>query len=225
MGFNDPNNRLKGGNADITIDNPKKLVSRARSTKVVLKVKFDSGVSPKDGLFSMSVDYELHHDGLVEVGSFSVNRQKVDGKWATQIESKKTSAKNAKDIIPGFSLAMKSDYKTSANGVVSCSAGNKYSINHMDAITMFFDVEGENPRMGKYHINRDVKMSSKGDVLEASWTGTTSVANAPFPSPVDTRVSANMNMATNDYKIDLTKTIAGTNYGVTLKNGRLAVNL
>merc|ERR1711872_813153 len=129
MGFNDPNNRLKGGNADITIDNLKKLVSRARSTKVVLKVKFDSGVSPKDGLFSMSVDYELHHDGLVEVGSFSVNRQKVDGKWATQIESKKTSAKNAKDIIPGFSLAMKSDYKTSANGVVSCSAGNKYSIN------------------------------------------------------------------------------------------------
>merc|ERR1711872_655443 len=115
MGFNDPNNRLKGGNADITIDNLKKLVSRARSTKVVLKVKFDSGVSPKDGLFSMSVDYELHHDGLVEVGSFSVNRQKVDGKWATQIESKKTSAKNAKDIIPGFSLAMKSDYKYSIN--------------------------------------------------------------------------------------------------------------
>merc|ERR1712142_670127 len=74
-------------------------------------------------------DRELHHDGLVEVGSFSVNGQKVDGKWATQIESKKTSAKNAKDIIPGFSLAMKSDYKTSANGVVSCSAGNKYSIN------------------------------------------------------------------------------------------------
>jgi len=101
----------------------------------------------------------------------------------------------------------------------------KWDVNHMDAITMFFDVEGENPRMGKYHINRDVKMSSKGDVLEASWTGTTSVANAPFPSPVDTRVSANMNMATNDYKIDVTKTIAGTNYGVTLKNGRLAVNL
>jgi len=618
--FNDPNNRLKGGNADITIDNLKKLVSRARSTKVVLKVKFDSGASPKDGLFSMSVDYELHHDGLVEVGSFSVNRQKVDGKWATQIESKKTSAKNANDIIPGFSLAMKSDYKTSANGVVSCSAGNKYSIiidrvpgkkihavikgngktyvvdgvldkagknidvtidangkmikangvltktakkydvtvtakygksdytvemtgqrdykmaglsvkmgdtvitsielagdmnvkkegdkiveiknmkylasvnimaldpmelkygmqngkkqthkfvmnmknmekieasytrqlkehygrdidfyvkkgneklvqyhneftpnftpthyildvqskfdvsknsktykffctygcfttrtmhsnvkinkktpykinvdvtltkdakpvleldintvsspytfnlqaprllpkvlpsgrksieftadhkpgqylkvdsntdsiksfhvvkmpngmrkvslngkelvkaalsqgdntitqttklpngmqatttvswerddmkandvsikvdatnrhmnaklkwdvNRMDAITMFFDVEGENPRMGKYHINRDVKMSSKGDVLEASWTGTTSVAKAPFPSPIDTSVSANMNMATNDYKIDVTKTIAGTKYGVTLKNGRLAVNL
>merc|ERR1711872_923882 len=79
----------------------------------------------------------------------------------------------------------------------------KWDVNHMDAIKMF----------------------SKGDVLEASWTGTTSVANAPFPSPVDTRVSANMNMATNDYKIDVTKTIAGTNYGVTLKNGRLAVNL
>jgi len=128
--YADPANRLRGGSADITIDNLKKLVARARSSKVVLKVKFDGGVSPSDALFSMSVNYELTHDGLVEVGSFSVNRQ-MAGKdmWATQIESVKTSAKNAKDIIPGFSMSMKSDYKKTATGVVTCSQGKKWSIN------------------------------------------------------------------------------------------------
>merc|ERR1712002_180341 len=124
--FNDPSNKLKGGSADITIDNLKKLVKQAKSTKVVLKVKFDSGKSPKDGLFNMNVNYELHH-AMVEKGSFSINRQKVGDKWTTQIDSKKDSQAGGQ-IIPGFSLSMKSDRKTSLEGEFSCDKGYKYSI-------------------------------------------------------------------------------------------------
>merc|ERR1712121_1224 len=124
--FSDPSNKLKGGSADITIDNLKKLVKQAKSTKVVLKVKFDSGKSPKDGLFNMNVNYELHH-AMVEKGSFSINRQKVGDKWTTQIDSKKDSQAGGQ-IIPGFSLSMKSDRKTSLEGEFSCDKGYKYSI-------------------------------------------------------------------------------------------------
>jgi len=124
--FNDPSNKLKGGSADITIDNLKKLVKQAKSTKVVLKVKFDSGKSPKDGLFNMNVNYELHH-GMVEKGSFSVNREKVGDKWVTKIDSKKDS-KAGGQIIPGFSLSLKSDRKTSLVGEFSCDKGYKYEI-------------------------------------------------------------------------------------------------
>merc|ERR1712099_42278 len=104
----------------------KKLVKQAKSTKVVLKVKFDSGKSPKDGLFNMNVNYELHH-AMVEKGSFSVNREKVGDKWVTKIDSKKDT-KAGGQIIPGFSLSLKSDRKTSLVGDVSCDNGHKYSI-------------------------------------------------------------------------------------------------
>jgi len=173
--YNDPSNRLKGGSADITIDNLKKLVKQARSSKVVLKVKFDSGASPKDGLFSMSVKYELTHDAIVEKGTFTVNRELVDGKWATQIDSKK-EGKHAADIIPGFSMSMKSDYKTSANGVATCSKGNKYSINinrvpgkKIHAVIKgngkTYTVDGTLDKAGK---NIDVVIDAAGKIINAN---------------------------------------------------------
>merc|ERR1712168_1147002 len=77
-------------------------------------------------IYNMNVNYESHH-AMVEKGSFSVNREKVGDKWVTKIDSKKDT-KAGGQIIPGFSLSLKSDRKTSLVGDVSCDNGHKYSI-------------------------------------------------------------------------------------------------
>jgi len=101
----------------------------------------------------------------------------------------------------------------------------KWDVRDMSKMTMYFDVKGNNPRMGEYHIERDIKMSSVGDDLNADITGTTSVDNAPWPSPIDTDVKARVNMNSGHYMFDINKTIAGTKYGITMKDGRLSFNL
>merc|ERR1712002_425039 len=75
--------------------------------------------------------------------------------------------------------------------------------------------------VAKWNImNRDIHVASVGSNLSAKITGTTDIDNAPWPSPIETKVDATVNTSTNDYTFDITKTIAGMPYGVTLKNGR-----
>merc|ERR1712142_1445648 len=115
----DPNNQLKGGKAVITIDNLKKYVKRARSTKVQLTINFDSGVSPKDGLFKLSVDYELHH--------VNVERKMDGGLWKTDMSVKSKNNPGIK-LIPEFAMSLKSDRKKMLQGPYSSDQG-AYSIN------------------------------------------------------------------------------------------------
>jgi len=122
----DPNNQLKGGKAVITIDNLKKYVKRARSTKVQLTINFDSGVSPKDGLFKLSVDYELHH-GNVEKGTLNVERKMDGGLWKTDMSVKSKNNPGIK-LIPEFAMSLKSDRKKMLQGTYSSDQGT-YSIN------------------------------------------------------------------------------------------------
>merc|ERR1712198_475388 len=64
--YKDPNNKLKGGKLDLTIDNLKRLVPMAKSEKVKVSFNFDGGASTTDGLFEMTVDYELNHKSGAE---------------------------------------------------------------------------------------------------------------------------------------------------------------
>lgn len=127
--YHDPSNQLKGGRAMVTIDNLKKYVKRARSEKVVLDVKFDGGDNSKDGLFSMEVNYELHHDG-VEKGVLNVQRTKSGDLWATHIENKNLQKPNGKPIFQDFEIKGKSDRLTMATGTYSSARfGADYNFN------------------------------------------------------------------------------------------------
>jgi len=121
----DPNNQLKGGQAVITIDNLKRFIKRARSTKVKLTINFDSGATPRDGLFKMSIDYELHHANL-EKGTLNVERRMDGGMWKTDVSI--TSSKPGVQLIPGFVMSLKSDRRTMMEGTVSSQDGHKYDI-------------------------------------------------------------------------------------------------
>merc|ERR1711973_1071196 len=122
----DPNNHLKGGKAVITIDNLQKFVRRAHSTFVKLTIDFDSGASPKDGLFKMKVDYELHHRN-VEKGTFEAERKKAGGLWKTDV-SVKSGNNAAIKLIPVFTVSLKSDRQTMMEGTYSSERGNNYNI-------------------------------------------------------------------------------------------------
>merc|ERR1711973_526961 len=122
----DPSNQLKGGQAVITIDNLQKFVKRARSTFVKLTIDFDSGASPKDGLFKMKVDYELHHSN-VEKGTFEVERKMDGGLWKTDV-SVKSGNNAAIKLIPVFAVSLESDRQTMMEGTYSSERGNNYNI-------------------------------------------------------------------------------------------------
>jgi len=122
----DPNNQLKGGKAVITIDNLKKYVKKARSTYVQLTINFDSGSSPKDGLFKLSVDYELHH-GNVEKGTLNLERKMDGGLWKTDVSVKSKNSPGVK-LIPEFAMSLKSDRQKMIQGTYNCDQG-AYSIN------------------------------------------------------------------------------------------------
>ena len=127
--YDDPSNQLKGGRAQVTIDNLKKYVKRARSEKVVLDVKFDGGDNSKDGLFNLEVNYELHHDG-VEKGVLTVTRSKSGDLWATHVENKNLQKPNGTPIFQDFEIKGKSDRQTMATGTYSSARfGADYNFN------------------------------------------------------------------------------------------------
>merc|ERR1712035_13084 len=90
-------------------------------------------------------------------------------------------------------------------------------------ILMKVDAKGENARWGKYEIMRDIKMSSTGSKLKAAWTGNTSIAKAPFPSPIKTDVEAMVDLNSRDYTLKVNKNVAGKTYGLTVQNGRVSL--
>lgn len=126
--YDDPNNQLKGGKAQISIDNLKQYVKRARSSKVQLDIKFDGGDSPRDGLFSLEVAYELHHQG-VEKGVFTAVRSKKSGLWETELVNKNTQKPNVDPIFKSFEIKMKSDRRTMLVGSYRSDRGYDYTFN------------------------------------------------------------------------------------------------
>merc|ERR1712200_402736 len=123
---------MGGGKLDLTIDNLKRLVPNARSEKVKVSFNFDGGVSTTDGLFEMTVDYELNHQNK-EVGQFKVVRSKSGNEWHTVFEVIPKSG--AVKIFTAFKIDLKSDRKSYAKGFYNSERFGNYEIN-VDRIPM-----------------------------------------------------------------------------------------
>merc|ERR1711931_392350 len=123
--YKDPNNKLKGGKLDLTIDNLKRLVPMAKSEKVKVSFNFDGGVSTTDGLFEMTVDYELHHKNK-EVGQFKIVRSKSGKEYHTV--AKLIPKSGAKKIFTAFTIDLKSDRNTYVKGTYNSDRFGNYNI-------------------------------------------------------------------------------------------------
>jgi len=123
----DPSDQKKGGRADVTIANLKKLIPRAKSEKVHLVINFDGGDSALDGLFSLSIDYELNHANL-ETGTAKIVRTKEGDLWKTVVSTASTNNPAVK-LIHIFEATLKSDRKTMLQGTYKCEDGYDYKLN------------------------------------------------------------------------------------------------
>jgi len=103
--FKDAANKAKGGKLDISIDNLKRLIPSAHSHAAKFSLDFDGGASPRDGVFKLTLDYELNH-GSKETGVITVDSKLVSGEWIADIVGQpKTNAER----IPPFKLQLKTD--------------------------------------------------------------------------------------------------------------------
>merc|ERR1712142_1332890 len=123
--YKDPNNKLKGGKLDLTIDNLKRLVPMAKSEKVKVSFNFDGGASTTDGLFEMTVDYELNHKNK-EVGQFKIVRSKAGKEYHTV--AKLIPKSGAKKIFTAFTIDLKSDRNTYVKGTYNSDRFGSYNI-------------------------------------------------------------------------------------------------
>jgi len=122
MGFNfklkyiDPSNKVKGGKAEIYFKDVRKFYRGMPAKSLKLVVNADSGNTVGDGLFDLSVDYEI---GFLFGGQDSGNLKFVrswDGSfYKTNVEFMSNSENNP-DRPPSGQLELKSDYKSKMEG-------------------------------------------------------------------------------------------------------------
>lgn len=101
----DPNDRAKGGELSLAVDDTRALFRRARSQSFNVHVKFDGGVSKTDGLFDLDIDYNLVHadDHGVEAGTLKMYRHKQGDTWTSHVKTETSGTPHgAMSIIPSM---------------------------------------------------------------------------------------------------------------------------
>merc|ERR1712001_56103 len=122
MGFNfrikyqDPANRKKGGKAEIEFKDVRKFFRGIPAKSLKLVVNADSGAKFGDGLFDISVDYEVGFlFGGQDSGNFKINRQKEGDFYELNLDFMSNSQNNP-DRPPTAKLELKGDYKSRTDG-------------------------------------------------------------------------------------------------------------
>jgi len=92
------------------------------------------------------------------------------------------------------------------------------------AMTFKVDIKGENPRWGKYELRRQGTFGAVHNKLTADWTGFSNLQNVPWPSPVNTKLSASLDFGKNDFVLKASKEAAGKTMAISFNNGRLSVD-
>merc|ERR1739847_100988 len=158
--YDDPNNQLKGGKAEVVIDNLKKCVKQARSSYVKLEIDFDGGASHRDGLFSLEIKYELHHQG-VEKGVFTATRSKTGNMWSSHLVNKNTQKPSGSLIFPDFELKGKSDRRTKLTGTYSSDrfhSNYNFNVDRVPGEKLDAVIEGHGR---KYTLNSKLDKAAK----------------------------------------------------------------
>lgn len=200
--YKDPNNQLRGGDAVITIDDLQKIIKKARSKYVQLKIKFDPGNNPKDGLFNLDVEYELQHANT-EKGKMHVSREKAGKMYKMDVSVTAVGAA-AKRLIPVFSLHTESDRKTMLKGNYKCADGHAYTIDVKRTpgkkIHAVINGNGKN-----YVIDGNLDKANKAVTINIDANGKKYVINGNLEdSATESKLKANVNLGgAGSYDIEL----------------------
>merc|ERR1711872_270307 len=101
----------------------------------------------------------------------------------------------------------------------------EWDVNNKEAMTMKMQAKGNNKRWGNYEISRDVKMSVANRVFKVDLTGDANFDNFAMPSPIATKLQANLDFGNKNYMFDFQKDFNGKKMGVTLNNGKFSLTV
>merc|ERR1711914_29669 len=202
--YKDPNNKLKGGKLDLNIDNLKRLVPMAKSEKVKVSFNFDGGASTTDGLFEMTVDYELNHKNK-EVGQFKIVRSKAGKEYHTVAELIPKSG--AEKIFSAFKIDLKSDRNTYVKGTYNSQRFGNYNITGVrDSAehTINVKVDKDGAKLATAVLDADYSATLYGFKDDLTYVGTGNV-KIDLNGPPDFS-NINFEVKLNDKTVLATKT-------------------
>merc|ERR1711914_22844 len=202
--YKDPNNKLKGGKLDLNIDNLKRLVPMAKSEKVKVSFNFDGGASTTDGLFEMTVDYELNHKNK-EVGQFKIVRSKAGKEYHTVAELIPKSG--AEKIFSAFKIDLKSDRNTYVKGTYNSQRFGNYNITGVrDSAehTINVKVDKDGAKLATAVLDADYSATLYGFKADLTYVGTGNV-KIDLNGPPDFS-NINFEVKLNDKTVLATKT-------------------
>ena len=184
---------------------------------------FDGG-DQVDGLFSLTVDYELNHANL-ETGTAKLVRTKEGDLWKTVLSTTSTNNPAVK-LIPVFEITMKSDRKALLQGTYTCEHGNDYklNVNRVPGESIKAVLEG-NGRT--YVLNGKLDKAARAVKIDLDANGLDYEIEADFKDTnTEYELEAKVNLgASGSYKVelDLSKDYSGADIKVEF-NGRAIVN-
>jgi len=103
--YKDANDRAKGGELRVAVDDMQAIFRHAKSKSIDVHVKFDGGDSKTDGLFDLDIHYSLHHaDGTgEETGTLKMFRHKEGNNWVSHLKTVANGAHHGSpSIIPSM---------------------------------------------------------------------------------------------------------------------------
>merc|ERR1711874_372377 len=101
--YHDPQNRAKGGELRVAVDDVKMFFPRARTKTFDVNFKFDGGDRKTDGLFKLDIDYHLEHadDFGVEAGTLRMFREKRGNQWVSHLKTETSGTPyGVRSIVP-----------------------------------------------------------------------------------------------------------------------------
>ena len=115
----DPQDRAKGGEIRVAVDDMKMFFPRSRSKSFDVNFKFDGGNSKTDGLFKLDIDYRVDHadDFGVESGTMKMFREKQGNMWVSHLKTETSGTPyGTKSFVPAainnLQIDLKSDRQT-----------------------------------------------------------------------------------------------------------------
>jgi 5-hydroxyisourate hydrolase-like protein (transthyretin family) len=101
----------------------------------------------------------------------------------------------------------------------------EWDVTNAGAMVLKMNGKGQNARWGKYELTRDIKTSFTSSGINVDWKGDSSFQNSPWPSPVHTEITGNMDFNSNKFGMKMAKTVAGKTYALSVQDGKVNLEM
>jgi len=160
----------KGGRLTVNLDLKKYFRYPPENIKSVkLVVKYVDVGERKDGIFTLTVDYELHHYAP-EKGTFTFKTSKGDNGFYKLLCSISGNDDNYR-MLSDFALELESDFSTSASAHLVDDGGYKYNYKMFRRAREQLVISASSSLSGSYKVQADIDHQAKAVSVKVEHDG------------------------------------------------------